>query len=99
VLLVLVVETIGLLVVEEVVVHIMVHLLAELVEDLVDLLPVLVMDHTEGQHQQQRQVKILVLVVVGEQVHQVHQLAIMDIVVVPVSFSLHTQHKYSKNLQ
>jgi hypothetical protein len=85
VLLALVVETIGLLEVVEVVVHIMVHLLAELVEVLVDLLSVLVMEHKEELHQQLEERKILVLVVEVGQVQQVHQLAMMDIVVVPVS--------------
>jgi hypothetical protein len=97
VLLVLVVETIGLLVVEEVVVHIMVVILAELVEDLVDLMQVLVMDRGERRHQQLEERKILVLVVEEEQVQKVHQLVHMDFLVVPVSFSSHTLHKYLKN--
>jgi hypothetical protein len=52
VLLVLVVETIGLLEVVEVVVHIMVHLLAELVEVLVVHMQVLVMAPKEELHPQ-----------------------------------------------
>jgi hypothetical protein len=79
-----VVETIGLLVVVEVEVGIILqHLLEELAVDLVDLMWVLVMEHKEELHQQLGQVKILVVVVVVEQVQQFHQLAVMDFPVVP----------------
>jgi hypothetical protein len=99
VLLVQVVETTGLQVVVEVVVHIMVQLLAELGEDLVDLLPVLVMEHKEELHQELGQVKILVLVEVVERGQQVHQLPVMELLVVPVSSSSHILDKFQNHFK